>query len=220
MRTMIQLALTGSDRPARAVDLARAQGMSKGYLEGLLAALRRAGLVTAVRGPGGGWLLSSTPARTKAAEVYAALEGPTALSSSVTSPRLCGDRAAACARTLWVAMTKALDGALARFSVADLARSARGVRLGRASVARNEVRRASKRDVKAGAKAKRKAGRAKPKAAAARRPPAPRRRPARQAGKRALTVVRHKVASAKKRGRAAKVVAGVDARRLRRAKAG
>ena len=121
MRSMIHLAKRGSSEPARAKDIALAQGLSKGYLEGLLATLRRAGLVRGVRGPGGGWLLARPASRISPAEVYVALEGATALAPCVADGRLCpAGHEAACARRLWVRMTRGIEKALKEETLAVL----------------------------------------------------------------------------------------------------
>lgn len=112
----------GGAVPARALDIAKAYGLSKGYLEGLLAALRRAGLVRAVRGPGGGWVLARRATGIRPLDVYAALEGPTALVPCAEDARLCPTRQSRCrARSLWVAMGRALEKVLRTDTLAQLA---------------------------------------------------------------------------------------------------
>ncbi len=115
--------------PARAVDIARRHGLSKGYLEGLLAALRRSGLVRAIRGPGGGWVLARSASRIRPLDIYEALEGPTALVPCAEDARLCSvgksagvrNAGAGCrARKLWVAMGRALAATLRTDTLAAL----------------------------------------------------------------------------------------------------
>ena len=48
----------GGERPCTLADIASAQGLSLAYLEQLFLRLRRSGLVTAARGPGGGYRLA------------------------------------------------------------------------------------------------------------------------------------------------------------------
>ena len=54
------------------------QGIPSRYLEQIFQWLRRAGLVTSKRGPGGGYTLSRSPARISLREVVEAVEGPVA----------------------------------------------------------------------------------------------------------------------------------------------
>jgi len=58
---MLDLALNVKHGPTSLSDISQRQEISLSYLEQLFARLRRAGLVTSVRGPGGGYLLA-TPA--------------------------------------------------------------------------------------------------------------------------------------------------------------
>ncbi len=128
MLAMMDLARRGSAVPARALDIAKAHGLSKGYLEGLLAALRRAGLVRAIRGPGGGWALARPASRILPADVFAALEGSTALVPCAEDARIChmkivkrGKRRRRCrARSLWVAMGRSLSKVLRAVSLSVL----------------------------------------------------------------------------------------------------
>ncbi|MCG6658543.1 Fe-S cluster assembly transcriptional regulator IscR [Halomonas campisalis] len=55
---MLDLALNAEKGPTSLADISRRQEISLPYLEQLFARLRRAELVTSVRGPGGGYLLA------------------------------------------------------------------------------------------------------------------------------------------------------------------
>lgn len=59
-------------------EIARRQGIPERYLEQLLTALRRAGILTSQRGPRGGYRLARPPARITVAEVVDCLEGEAA----------------------------------------------------------------------------------------------------------------------------------------------
>ena len=55
---MLDLALHTNHGPVSLSDISQRQGISLSYLEQLFAKLRKEALVTSVRGPGGGYLLS------------------------------------------------------------------------------------------------------------------------------------------------------------------
>lgn len=55
---MLDLALYAKDTPVSLADISARQSISISYLEQLFAKLRKNGLVTSVRGPGGGYRLS------------------------------------------------------------------------------------------------------------------------------------------------------------------
>ena len=55
---MLDLAIHGEERPISLADISGRQEISLSYLEQLFAKLRRGGLVSSVRGPGGGYRLA------------------------------------------------------------------------------------------------------------------------------------------------------------------
>lgn len=72
--SMIDLALYGQDAPVRLADIARREQISVAYLEQIFVHLRRAGLVTSARGPGGGYRLAKDPEEITAGAIVDALE--------------------------------------------------------------------------------------------------------------------------------------------------
>jgi len=71
---MLDLAMQQSTGPTALADIARRQGISLSYLEQLFSRLRRRGLVSSVRGPGGGYNLSREAGAIHVAEVIAAVD--------------------------------------------------------------------------------------------------------------------------------------------------
>lgn len=71
---MLDLALHDQGAPVALADIAERQDISLAYLEQLFARLRRAGLVTSVRGPGGGYRLALLEADLSVAAIIAAVE--------------------------------------------------------------------------------------------------------------------------------------------------
>ncbi|WP_445619533.1 Fe-S cluster assembly transcriptional regulator IscR [Kushneria sp. Sum13] len=70
---ILDLALHGSGSPISLADISTRQDISLSYLEQLFARLRREGLVTSVRGPGGGYLLARAPGEISVASVIDAV---------------------------------------------------------------------------------------------------------------------------------------------------
>ena len=58
MTAMLDLAIHGGEDPITLADISARQEISLSYLEQLFSKLRRNGLVSSVRGPGGGYTLS------------------------------------------------------------------------------------------------------------------------------------------------------------------
>ncbi len=63
-------------RPCTLADIATAQGLSLAYLEQLFLRLRRAGLVTAARGPGGGYRLARPAAEISLDAIVTGVDEP------------------------------------------------------------------------------------------------------------------------------------------------
>ena len=71
---MLDLAMHQGGGPTALADIANRQGISLSYLEQLFARLRRRGLVSSVRGPGGGYNLARAGSGIHIAEVIAAVD--------------------------------------------------------------------------------------------------------------------------------------------------
>jgi Rrf2 family iron-sulfur cluster assembly transcriptional regulator len=73
---MVDLACRSDGKPVALADIAERQEISLSYLEQLFAKLRKGGLVKSVRGPGGGYMLSQTPERTRISDIILAVDEP------------------------------------------------------------------------------------------------------------------------------------------------
>jgi Rrf2 family protein len=76
LRCLIQLARKGPSDQLSISEIAELEGLSIPYASKLLAILRRAGLVTAERGRGGGFSIAKQPSEVNLYEVLTALGGP------------------------------------------------------------------------------------------------------------------------------------------------
>ena len=70
------LAYNGQAQPVQVRVISQRQGIPTRYLEQIFRRLRRAGIVTAKRGPGGGYTLARPAAEITLREVVEAVEGP------------------------------------------------------------------------------------------------------------------------------------------------
>lgn len=75
LRAMIDLAMQCDQHPVPRKDIARRQEISPHYMEQLFTKLRDAGFIEAVRGPGGGYLLSKNPEDIRVGTLIEAVEG-------------------------------------------------------------------------------------------------------------------------------------------------
>lgn len=75
LRALIDLALYSENEPVCIQSIASRQNISESYLEQLVRKLRTAGLVTSVRGAGGGYQLARPAEEISVGDVLRALEG-------------------------------------------------------------------------------------------------------------------------------------------------
>ncbi len=76
IKAVFELARHYGRAPVPLAAVARAQGVPEPYLEQLMPALKRAGVVQAARGAQGGYRLSRPPGAVTVGDVVRALEGP------------------------------------------------------------------------------------------------------------------------------------------------
>jgi len=109
---------------ARAValaDIAARQEISLSYLEQLFARLRRKGLVTSARGPGGGYRLARTADATTIAEIVHAVDEPLRATRCSVAGKGCMMRGERClTHDLWEDLGAKIEDYLASVSLADV----------------------------------------------------------------------------------------------------
>ena len=71
---MLDLALNEVDKPVTLVGISERQAISLSYLEQLFSRLRRQGLVTSVRGPGGGYRVARSHAEISVSQIITAVD--------------------------------------------------------------------------------------------------------------------------------------------------
>lgn len=75
LRAMIDLAIYSEEEPVSIQSIAERQYISERYLEQLMASLKKAGLVTSIRGAGGGYQLAKPAIGISVGDILRALEG-------------------------------------------------------------------------------------------------------------------------------------------------
>ena len=76
LRALIEMAGRNDGAPVSAEELGRLQGIPHGFLQAILADLRRAGVVVSQRGQSGGWRLGRPAGEVSVADVIRAVDGP------------------------------------------------------------------------------------------------------------------------------------------------
>lgn len=95
-------------------------GVPRQYLEQLLGNLRRAGLVSTVRGAQGGYQLAQTPEEITILDIVDAMEGPIELSECTSAEHVC-DKSCNCpVRWVWQQVTDSINGELSKIRLSDM----------------------------------------------------------------------------------------------------
>ena len=127
MRAMVDLALHAEGGPVPRSDIAQRQEISAHYIEQLFVKLRKAGLVRAVKGPGGGYTLARKAEDIRAGDVIRAVEGPIALVYCVDpqNGRPCHRMPRCVTHLLWRKLSKEMARVLDSVTLKDLCEQAR-----------------------------------------------------------------------------------------------
>jgi Rrf2 family protein len=119
----VHLARHGGERPVAAREIAEREGLPPDYVEQILLKLRRAGLVTSVRGARGGYYLARSPEDASVRDVLEAAENRTFevnCDSYPISANRCNGDGNCSIRPVWRALQQQIDGFLQGISLADL----------------------------------------------------------------------------------------------------
>lgn len=116
---VLDLAINEGQGPIALADIAERQGISLSYLEQLFAKLRKCGVVSSVRGPGGGYHLARDPRTIHVAEVI------TAVDEHLDTTRCggggdCKDGGPCLTHDLWMDLSERIHGYLTNISLQDL----------------------------------------------------------------------------------------------------
>jgi Rrf2 family iron-sulfur cluster assembly transcriptional regulator len=116
---MLDVALHAKLGPVPLADISERQGISLSYLEQLFARLRKQGLVSSVRGPGGGYQLG------KAAELISVSDVISAVDESVDATKCqgksdCQGGAKCLTHTLWSDLSTRIEDFLTQISLGEL----------------------------------------------------------------------------------------------------
>ena len=121
-RAITQVAAAHPDRPVTVREIAEQQAVSAKYLEQILRALKAGGLIRAVRGNQGGYVLARPAASITLKDVYECLEGSAAPVDCADCAELCALHDVCPTRDTWVELKEAVEGVLERTSIEELVR--------------------------------------------------------------------------------------------------
>ncbi len=117
---MLDVALHASVGPVTLADISERQEISLSYLEQLFARLRKQGLVSSVRGPGGGYLLGKAPAEISVGDVIAAVNESVDATRCHGAEGGCQSGVRCLTHTLWSELSERIEEFLNNISLAEL----------------------------------------------------------------------------------------------------
>lgn len=125
LRAMIDLAQYFGQGPIQCSDIARRQDIPEYYLDQLLMALRKAGLVRSLRGPQGGHVLTKHPSQILMGEVIQALDGSVSPMECVPDPGSCNQSSGCAIREIWLKVDEFTQQLVMNTTLEELARQHR-----------------------------------------------------------------------------------------------
>lgn len=119
VRALFELALHYGQGPIALKLIAERQGISDHYLEQLMAAMRKSGLVKSIRGALGGYELAHAPEEVTIGAIVRALEGPIMAQPDGESG-IVDDTSRQVIDAMWTQMAEQMNAVLDSYSLADL----------------------------------------------------------------------------------------------------
>ncbi len=120
IHAMYDLARNAEDGPQSIKAIAEREGVPEAYLEQLIAVLKRAGLVTSVRGAQGGYMLARRPEEITVGDVLRALEDGLNLLDCLDEEDACGRSCACPSRVVWLKLRKGMNAVLDGITLRDM----------------------------------------------------------------------------------------------------
>lgn len=121
LRALIELAGRKDGDAVSAEELGRLQDIPYGFLQAILADLRRAGVVVSQRGQAGGWRITGGGARVSVADVIRAVDGPLVSIHGLRPEAVSYNESAEVLQHVWIAARTSLRDVLEDVTVRALA---------------------------------------------------------------------------------------------------
>lgn len=119
VKAMVELAINYGGAPVSIKTISTRQNISEYYLEQLFSPLRKANLITSIRGAQGGYVLSREPKEITVADIMKEVEGPIEISDCIDNS--CCDNVDCCAtRLLWSKIKNSIDDVMTSITLQDI----------------------------------------------------------------------------------------------------
>lgn len=123
LRAVIDIAIHGEDEPVSLSDIAIRQDISISYLEQLIAKLKKAHIVTSVRGARGGYSLAAPMDKISVGDILRALEGdlsPVNCSEVTENGAPCKESGQCITKLVWRRISDSINNAVDHLMLSDL----------------------------------------------------------------------------------------------------
>jgi len=121
LRALIEIAVRDAGKPVSAEELGKVQEIPHGFLQAILADLRRAGIVVSQRGQSGGWKLARDPGEVTVADVIRAVDGPLVSVYGLRPESVSYSGSAEVLQLVWIAARSSLREVFEKVTIAALA---------------------------------------------------------------------------------------------------
>jgi Rrf2 family protein len=121
LRALIELAAREDGVAVSAEELGRLQDIPHGFLQAILADLRRAGVVISQRGQSGGWRMARDAATVSVADVIRAVDGPLVSVYGLRPEAVSYTGSAQVLQHVWIAARSSLRDVFEQVTIAALA---------------------------------------------------------------------------------------------------
>ena len=121
LRALIEMAARADGKAVSAEELGRAQEIPHGFLQAILADLRKAGIVLSQRGQSGGWRLAREASAVSVADVIRAVDGPLVSVYGLRPEAVTYNDRADVLQHVWIAARDSLREVFEKVSIDQLA---------------------------------------------------------------------------------------------------
>jgi Rrf2 family protein len=121
LRALIEIAAQADGTAISAEELGRRQDIPRGFLQAILADLRRADIVVSQRGQAGGWRLARDPETVSVADVIRAVDGPLVSVYGLRPEAVSYNASAQVLQHVWIAARSSLREVFERVTIKSLA---------------------------------------------------------------------------------------------------
>ncbi len=120
LKAMVELAINYGETPVSIKTISNRQHISEYYLEQLFSLLRKANLITSIRGAQGGYILSREPKDITVQDIMTVVEGPIEISDCIDKKNGCDNTDCCATKLVWEKLKKSIDEVMSSVTLQDI----------------------------------------------------------------------------------------------------